>query len=685
MNEAASKKKRRWILATIVSGGLLVLAAALIVPMFINVEAFRPQIERTLTDVTGWDAELGEIDLSLFRGALGVRPARLSAPGGDTSSIEVERIDVKIGLLALLRKELRVKSLRFVRPEMLIVRPDVETGWVRPSLAQPGAPASKDEAPAGSRGNAGETETQPRAPADKKSFTVVIEEIGIRDGKLRLEDRTLTPVLGFDLTDVTSSYYPADGDITGRLVVGAAGGEARWRGRLGNSIEVTLDGIGTETLHAFVGPDLVHAGGRLSGEVTLRFPLRVEGNLTAEGLTLLSGERPFEHAALVFEISPAGLGWELENLEFLADEVRLIGSGPLSPALALVLELPETSLDTAVRAAESVLPLPLDLVPPGRVEATIRVDQRAGEPLSYEASGSLTAAELRPGDMLPPTRDVSARFTLDRAGRFEVQVEKGTMAGGAVRGSAAIESIDPAGTLTFSGGLQDAAFGELLGGFVREVQPVLGSTGFDAVLGVDLTREVLDARSLSGRLDFDAHELSMPGWDLDAAVRGKLEEMASSGAVGFLKELLDRKHGKSEASAGEVADTSEPLIDSLEGTIVFDRWPWGLENVRMTVGEVTSTGAGSFDPERGDVDFTLSSSLSDAESRELLDKYSALKVLADPSGRLTVVVQVKGALVAPTIRVKIDEAVKRNLLGDDGNDDVRGLLKDLLDRKGKKD
>ena len=67
MSETTSPPRRRRLLFA--AGGLvaLLLVAALVVSMLIDVERFRPQIEAALSDATGWDAELGEIDFSLFR------------------------------------------------------------------------------------------------------------------------------------------------------------------------------------------------------------------------------------------------------------------------------------------------------------------------------------------------------------------------------------------------------------------------------------------------------------------------------------------------------------------------------------------------------------------------------------------------------------------------------------------
>ena len=60
--------------------------------------------------------------------------------------------------------------------------------------------------------------------------------------------------------------------------------------------------------------------------------------------------------------------------------------------------------------------------------------------------------------------------------------------------------------------------------------------GFDDALGVDLARDALDARALSGKIDFNARALAMPGWELDQAIRRTIEEKASSS--GLLQGLL---------------------------------------------------------------------------------------------------------------------------------------------------
>ncbi len=108
--------------------------------------------------------------------------------------------------------------------------------------------------------------------------------------------------------------------------------------------------------------------------------------------------------------------------------------------------------------------------------------------------------------------------------------------------------------------------------------------------------------------------------------------------------------------------------------------------MRLVVGDVSSTGSGSFDPEQGTVTLTLTSQLTREESDALVARYGLLKVLSDRSGRLTLPVRIEGSLMAPSIKVDIDAALKGSLLGGgDKKDDVKSLLRGLFDRKKKKD
>ena len=57
-------------IAAIVVGAIVVILIAL--PLFVNVNSFRPKIEAELTKATGRQVTLGELSLSVLRGRVGV-------------------------------------------------------------------------------------------------------------------------------------------------------------------------------------------------------------------------------------------------------------------------------------------------------------------------------------------------------------------------------------------------------------------------------------------------------------------------------------------------------------------------------------------------------------------------------------------------------------------------------------
>src|SRR5436853_3923592 len=61
-----SAMKRFWIIAGIVVG--VIILAILIVPLFINVDSFRPDIEQKLSTSLGRTVHIGKIQASLFSG-----------------------------------------------------------------------------------------------------------------------------------------------------------------------------------------------------------------------------------------------------------------------------------------------------------------------------------------------------------------------------------------------------------------------------------------------------------------------------------------------------------------------------------------------------------------------------------------------------------------------------------------
>jgi len=657
MTDSTSAAPRRRRKLWFVLGGLAVaiLAAALVIPHLINIENYRGRIQDAIQASTGWEAELGKIELSVLRGmVLTVEPARLSAPG-ESSSLEIASILIKAELLPLISGKLNLRAIELVDPEILVVRNDEQEGWVVP-IPPPGS-----------------TEAEPLAEGSEPSgFEIAIDSVRVKRGLLRIEDRAANPPLLLQLADLSLDFSPRTGDMSGSGLMGEEGGRLDWRGNLGEGLELELAGLPTELLHHWIGPDLVHAGGGLSGDVQVRFPLEIEGTLRGQRIKLLSGERPFEGEMQVgFLVKTEQDSWRLERFELEAEDLRLTGQGTLLPDVGLGIEMPATPLAAVLTASEAVLPLPLDISPPGTVEARITVQQPAGGDLSYEAEGALSAARFKIDDTLPIATDVKTSFGLNRAGLLEVRILDGMVGGGPLQGTARIDPIYPPGKLTFDGGLRDAVLGQLLGGLVVDAaKEVRGPTGMRAAMGVNLASDVLDARALSGRLELDSRDVSLPGWDLEGAIRSKIEKKL--GSLDGLAALLGKQSKK------DSAESTEQLLEVMTASIDFDSWPWNLERLELAAEGLTAKGSGTFDPLQGLVDIELVSLLDKQRTAELVKEYSELKLLVDKSGRLSFPAHVSGPLLGPSIKADLGQVAARNLTDD--KDKLKGLVKGLLNR-----
>src|SRR5947207_6795960 len=88
--------KRFWIIVGIVVG--IIILAILIVPLFINVDSFRPDIEQKLSTSLGRTVHIGKIQASLFSG--GARADSISVSGDPAFDNErfLQTSSLQIGL-----------------------------------------------------------------------------------------------------------------------------------------------------------------------------------------------------------------------------------------------------------------------------------------------------------------------------------------------------------------------------------------------------------------------------------------------------------------------------------------------------------------------------------------------------------------------------------------------------------
>ncbi len=110
------KKVVKWLLVVVGGLAVLIVAALLIIPRFVDLQRYKPQIEKQVSEVTGRSFRLGgDLTLSLFPWA-GISLADLhlgSLPGFDKEDLlTVRSFEVRVKLVPLLFRNVQVK--RFI-------------------------------------------------------------------------------------------------------------------------------------------------------------------------------------------------------------------------------------------------------------------------------------------------------------------------------------------------------------------------------------------------------------------------------------------------------------------------------------------------------------------------------------------------------------------------------------------
>ena len=115
--------KRTLKIAGIVVAAVVVILIAL--PLFINVNSFRPKIESELTDALGRPVTLGDLSLSLFGGKVGVENVSIADDPAFSKSpfITMKSLEVGVELMPLIfSKQLNVTGIVLDEPQITLLK-----------------------------------------------------------------------------------------------------------------------------------------------------------------------------------------------------------------------------------------------------------------------------------------------------------------------------------------------------------------------------------------------------------------------------------------------------------------------------------------------------------------------------------------------------------------------------------
>jgi hypothetical protein len=523
--------------------GLLVAAlvvVAVALDRYVASEAMRARVTAAVAQALEREVRYGELELGLLPPSLVVREAFVAgATPEDAPLLEAEKVALQVALVPLLARVVLVDSLRVDGARLRLVRSG--DGLVLPLPA--GAPSEPGE----------------EAPSGGMDFA--IREIELRDARIALEDRQVSPPVSWELTqvDLRVRGESLDAPLQVEIEVESAGG-GRIRGggtaELDGQVELAFEFEGfpltpiTPYLYAAFAGGAGFAGS-VSGTVTHRGPIARPDTL-GFNIELRDANVGFREFSLRGQVALEGEvsgGVEAPTGHFEADATRAelrYGEVFVKPP-----GRPATVKGRIVTTPDGRLDLDDLEVKIQNAEARGRIEFRERTRVLLE----LSAGELEEWHSLVPAL---ARYELSGpVSAYEVQMVTGPLQiYGAVKLDGLRVRIPDAGAVELRGGL--VAHGEAIR--TRDAAIVAGGQPIPVEAEVDDLEESWSYRIETGAEQVDSTQLLTT---FSSAAK------ALSGPLSFGANL-----------AGSLVG-SDSLGESLGGRMRFEITPGRLEGISM--------------------------------------------------------------------------------------------------------
>ncbi|MDY0222059.1 MAG: AsmA family protein [Desulfobacterium sp.] len=174
----------KWLLILFGTFAGLIILAILLIPLFVDVNSYKQQIEQQVTRTTGRSFVLGgEIDLSIFPWVgISLSDLTLGSPEGfdQRTFITVKEFEVRVKVLPLLSKNVQVKKFVVDSPEIFLVKDKTgATNWDMGGT-QASTPPKKPEDKSASAGE--------QAIGDLPIKALFVDEFAIHKGLVHYSD-----------------------------------------------------------------------------------------------------------------------------------------------------------------------------------------------------------------------------------------------------------------------------------------------------------------------------------------------------------------------------------------------------------------------------------------------------------------------------------------------------------------
>jgi AsmA protein len=417
---------------------VVIIAALLLIPMFVDVQKYKPMLESKVSEATGRPFSVGDdLHLSLFPWAgVSFSDLRLGNPAGfsEKDFVTVKSFEVRIKLLPLLSKDIQIKRFVLDAPHIVLVKnKNGRTNWEQPKQPSKETPAEKEKkAPAGAAGGL-------NIPI--KALTV--GNLAVNNGSLVWVDHTsdtrkeITD-LNLTLADVSMERpvkmtFSALMDQKPISMEGTIGPLGKAFKALSIPVDLTLNALKELALRlkGSLQNPLTNPAVDMDIEIAEFSPRKLVAELGQEFPVKTSDPKALSSVALKTHVKGDAGKVSMSNGTMKLDQSKLTFSATAAefsrPNLAFDLDLDQINLDR-------YLPPPSEQPPP---EKTAGAGKSAGQKIDYSPLrrmildgrakiGNLTVSKARIQDVLLQIKAKDGRIKLDP---MQLKMYQGSAAG----------------------------------------------------------------------------------------------------------------------------------------------------------------------------------------------------------------------------------------------------------------